>query len=209
MIILIIIGFVLVATLSVFGVINLYKQTNKLPDTKNEDGFDKDVFQKLAGIKPFSTSSLNLPTNATTKKLNEQIVEALLKAAENSEFPKSDESINVRTTKITTIDTNFGDNDPFASVPMSRVSAEAKQKMAEIAKKDIQRQLDEQFIPDSVRESAQKELDEMNKIVMGTIGSKPKTQTDYQTEHKKPAAKKRKPKTVKQWEDEIDLGGHE
>jgi CDGSH-type Zn-finger protein len=66
-----------------------------------------------------------------------------LKAAENGEFPKPDESINVRTAKITTIDTNFGsDNDPLASVPMSRVSKAAKQKMAEIAKQDITIQLE-------------------------------------------------------------------
>jgi hypothetical protein len=53
---------------------------------------------------------------------------------------------------------------------------------------------------------------------------KPKTQTDYQNEHKKSNTKqfdgvkseepfvktrKRKPKTVKEWEDEVDLGGHE
>jgi len=65
---------------------------------------------------------------------------------------------------------------------------------------------------------------------MGTIGSKPKTQTDYQMEHKaegetpaidfmhnwiqeksgkKPVSQKRKPKTTKEWEDEFDLGGHE
>jgi hypothetical protein len=113
-------------------------QQKKNKPTKNEPDFEyKDDFQKLAGIKPFSTSSLNLPTNATTKKLNEQIVEALLKAAENSEFPKSDESINVRTTKITTIDTNFGDSDPLATIPMSRVSKEGKKKMAQIAKEDI------------------------------------------------------------------------
>jgi hypothetical protein len=119
-------------------------QQNKNKPTQTEDGFDKDTFQKLAGIKPYSTASLNLPTNVTTKKLNEQIVDALLKAAENSEFPKPDESINVQTTKITTIDTNFGsDNDPLASVPMSRVSAEGKKKMAEIAKEDINKQLEE------------------------------------------------------------------
>ena len=81
--------------------------------------------------------------------------------------------------------------------------------MAEIAKADIQRQLDEQVIPDSIKEIAQKELDEMNQIVMGTIGSKPKTQADYQKEHKKPVTKKRKPKKVEDWENEIDLGGHE
>jgi hypothetical protein len=114
------------------------QQSKKQTPTKNEDGFEfKDDFQKLAGIKEFPTSSLNIPTNVTTKKLNEQIVEALLKAAENSEFPTPDESINVRTTKITTIDTNFGDNDPLATIPMSRVSKEGKKKMAQIAKEDI------------------------------------------------------------------------
>ena len=119
-------------------------QQNKKKPTQNENGFDKDTFQKLAGIKPIETTASELPTNLTTKKLNEQIVEALLKAAENSEFPKQDETINVRTTKITTIDTNFGsDNDPLASVPMSRVSKEAKQKMAEIAKEDISIQLEQ------------------------------------------------------------------
>jgi hypothetical protein len=112
-------------------------QQNKKKPTKNEDGFDKDTFQKLAGIKPIETTTSELPTNVTTKKLNEQIVEALLKAAENSEFPKPDETINVRTTKITTIDTNFGDTDPLAQIPMSRISNEAKKKMAEIAKEDI------------------------------------------------------------------------
>jgi hypothetical protein len=114
------------------------QQSKKQTPTKNEDGFEfKDDFQKLAGIKEFPTSSLNIPTNVTTKKLNEQIIEALLKAAENSEFPKPDESINVRTTKITTIDTNFGDSDPLATIPMSRVSKEGKKKMAQIAKEDI------------------------------------------------------------------------
>jgi CDGSH-type Zn-finger protein len=120
------------------------KQQSKKQTPTNEDGFEfKDDFQKLAGIKPIETTTSELPTNVTTKKLNEQIVEALLKAAENSEFPKPDESINVRTTKIGTIDTNFdSDNDPLASVPMSRVSKQAKQKMAEIAKQDITIQLE-------------------------------------------------------------------
>jgi hypothetical protein len=120
------------------------QQKKKQTPTQNEDGFDKDTFQKLAGIKPIETTGSELPTNVTTKKLNEQIVEALLKAAENSEFPKSDESMNVRTTKITTIDTNFGDNDPLATIPMSRVSVEGKKKMAEVAKQDISDRLDAQ-----------------------------------------------------------------
>ena len=120
------------------------QQKKKQTPTKKIEDFEfKDDFQKLAGIKPIETTGSELPTNVTTKKLNEQIVEALLKAAENSEFPKPDETINVRTTKIGTIDTNFGsDNDPLASVPMSRVSKEAKQKMAEIAKEDIVIQLE-------------------------------------------------------------------
>ena len=114
------------------------QQKKKQTPTKTIDDFEfKDDFQKLAGIKPIETTTSELPTNVTTKKLNEQIVEALLKAAENSEFPKPDESINVRTAKITTIDTNFGDNDPLATIPMSRVSVEGKKKMAQIAKEDI------------------------------------------------------------------------
>jgi len=121
------------------------QQKKKQTPTKTITDFEfKDDFQKLAGIKPIEGFvGSELPTNLTTKKLNENIVEALLKAAENSEFPKPDETINVRTTKIGTIDTNFGnDNDPLASVPMSRVSNEAKQKMAEIAKEDITIQLE-------------------------------------------------------------------
>ena len=126
------------AVLAFVGKLIYDVQQKKNKPTKNEPDFEyKDDFQKLAGIKPFSTASFDVPTNVTTKKLNEQIVEALLKAAENSEFPKSDESINVRTTKITTIDTNFGDNDPLATIPMSRISKEGKKKMAQIAKEDI------------------------------------------------------------------------
>ena len=127
------------AVLAFVGKLIYDVQQKKNKPTKNEDDFEfKDDFQKLAGIKPIETTNSDLPTNVTTKKLNEQIVEALLKAAENSEFPKPDDSINVRTTKITTIDTNFGnDNDPLATIPMSRVSVEGKKKMAQIAKEDI------------------------------------------------------------------------
>jgi len=126
-----------IVIIAIVGKLMYDVQQKKNKPTQNEDGFDKDALQKLAGIKPIETTTSELPTNVTTKKLNEQIVEALLKAAENSEFPKPDESINVRTTKITTIDTNFGDNDPLATIPMSRVSKEGKKKMAQIAKEDI------------------------------------------------------------------------
>jgi hypothetical protein len=84
-----------IVVLAIVGKLIYDVQQKKNKPTQNEDGFDKDMLQKLAGIKPYSTASLNLPTNVTTKKLNEQIVDALLKAAENSEFPKPDESINV------------------------------------------------------------------------------------------------------------------
>ena len=127
-----------IVIIAIVGKLMYDVQQKKNKPTQNEDGFEfKDDFQKLAGIKPIETTASELPTNVTTKKLNEQIVEALLKAAENSEFPKPDESINVRTAKITTIDTNFGDNDPLATIPMSRVSVEGKKKMAQIAKEDI------------------------------------------------------------------------
>jgi len=161
---------------------------------KKEDVFiDKDTFQKLAGIKPIETTASELPTNITTKKLNEQIVEALLKAAENSEFPISDNSLNVRTTKITTINTNFGtDNDPLAQIPMSRLSKEAKQKMADIAREDIRIN-----------------TETISNEIMGSIGTKPKTQTDYTREHTPNISKKRKPKTAKENEAEFELGGSE
>jgi hypothetical protein len=121
-------------------------QQNKNKPTQTEDEFDVDTLQKLAGIKPTNPNDEVREMLAKNKRLNtkEQIIEALVKAAENSEFPAPDESINVRTTKITTIDTNFpNDNDPLASIPMSRVSKEAKQKMAEIAKQDITSRLEE------------------------------------------------------------------
>jgi hypothetical protein len=135
-----------IIVLAIVGKLIYDVQQNKNKPTQTEDGFDKDTFQKLAGIKPTNPNDelrqIIVKNNIFAK---EQIVEALLKAAENSEFPKPDETINVRTTKITTIDTNFGDNnDPLASVPMSRVSKQAKQKMAEIAKQDISDRLDAQ-----------------------------------------------------------------
>ena len=114
--------------------------------TKTIEDFEfKDDFQKLAGIKPINENDemrkIFVKNNADGKQ---QIIDALLKAAENSEFPKPDESINMTSTKITTIDTNFGsDNDPLAQIPLSRVSKEGKQKMAEIAKQDITNRLEE------------------------------------------------------------------
>ena len=136
--------FALVVLAGVAKLIYDVQQKKKQTPTQIEDGFDKDTLQKLAGIKPTNPNDeireILVKNNLNAK---EQIVDALLKAAENSEFPKQDESINVRTEKIYTIDTNFEEKDPLASVPMSRVSKEAKQKMAEIAKEDITIQLEQ------------------------------------------------------------------
>ena len=147
-------------------------QQKKNKPTQTETEFaDKAAFQKLAGITPVNPNDeireILVKNNVIGKQ---QIIDALLKAAENSEFPKPDESINMATTKITTIDTNFGsDNDPLASVPMSRVSKEAKQKMAQIAKEDITKQLEEKTanIHPIHLDEMQKELDLANAIVMG------------------------------------------
>jgi hypothetical protein len=128
-----------IIVLAIVGKLIYDVQQNKNKPTQTEDGFDKDTFQKLAGIKPTNPNDelrqIIVKNNIFAK---EQIVEALLKAAENSEFPKPDESINVRTTKIGAIDMkSYGDSDPLATIPMSRVSKEGRKKMAEIAKEDI------------------------------------------------------------------------
>jgi hypothetical protein len=128
----------LFVVLAVVGKLVYDVQKKKNKPTQTEDGFDKEAFQKLAGIIPTNPNDelrqILVKNNIVGK---EKIIEELVKAAENSEFPPSDPTMNVRTSKIYTIDKNFGDSDPLASVPMSRVSKEAKQKMAEIAKEDI------------------------------------------------------------------------
>jgi len=91
----------------------------------------KEQWQNLAGI--------GAPKSAHNTELLKELADKWSKAG----FPESDPSLPMGATKITTIDTNFGsDNDPLASVPMSRVSNEAKQKMAEIAREDINKQLE-------------------------------------------------------------------
>jgi hypothetical protein len=135
----------LFVVLAVVGKLIYDVQKKKNKPTQTEDRFDKEAFQKLAGIIPTNPNDelrqILVKNNVIGK---EKIIEELLKAAENSEFPAPDQSINVRTAKITTIDMNFPkDNDPLSSVPLSRVSKEAKQKMAEIAKQDITNRLEE------------------------------------------------------------------
>lgn len=147
---------------------------------KNKDVFDKDTFQKLAGI--------GIPKSTH----NNELLKGLADKWSEAGFPESDPSIPVKTTKITTIDSNFGDNDPLAQIPLSRVSKEGKQKMADIAREDIR-----------INTEA------ISNEIMGSIGTKPKTQTDYVREHRPNISKKRKPKSVKQNEAEFELGGSE
>ena len=106
------------------------QQTKKENKQSNDEFEAKEQFQKLAGI--------GQPKN----EIDPEIWKYIANKVSEEKFPEPDPSIPVKTTKITTIDTNFGnDNDPLASVPMSRVSKEAKQEMAEIAKEDISIQL--------------------------------------------------------------------
>ena len=104
------------------------KEVDKLCKTEAEFEL-KDKFQTLAGIKGEQTHSVS--------------VDELKKKFDNTEFPAPDPSIPVITAKLTTIGGNYADTDPLASVPMSRVSDEAKQKIAEIAKQDISVQLEQ------------------------------------------------------------------
>lgn len=136
--------FLIVVLAAVGKLIYDVQSKKKSNPIQTDSSFDKEAFQKLAGIKPTNPNDEVREILTKNKRLNEkeQIIEALVKAAENSEFPKQDESINVRTERIYTIDTHFEEKDPLASVPMSRISNEAKQKMAEIAKEDITKQLE-------------------------------------------------------------------
>ena len=122
----------------------------------------KEQWQNLAGI--------GTPKPAHNTELLKELADKWSKDG----FPESDQSIPVSTTKITTIDTNFGsDNDPLASVPMSRVSKQAKQKMAEIAKEDITKQL-EQNAERFIEQVESKLPDEMRKAMMEAPMVKPK-----------------------------------
>lgn len=99
---------------------------------KHEAEFEaKEQFQKLAGI--------GQPKNEIDPEIWKYIADNVSKEG----FPEPDQSIPVTTAKLTTIETKFEDYDPLASVPMSRVSKEAKKKMAQIAKEDINKQLEQ------------------------------------------------------------------
>jgi len=130
------------AVLGLIGKLIYDIQQNKKQSQTQMFGFDKDEFQKLAGITPVNENDELRQILLKNNIQGDKIVEELKKEFENSEFPGPDPSIPVITAKLTTIGGNYGDSDPLASVPMSRVSDEAKQKMAEIAKDDITKQVE-------------------------------------------------------------------
>ena len=107
---------------------------------KEKEADYKKQFQKLAGI--------GLPKNELDPEIWKYIADKVSKDG----FPEPDPSIPITTAKLTTIDTKFEDSDPLGSVPMSRVSKQAKKKMAEIAKEDIKEQVEKQasIFPESV-----------------------------------------------------------
>lgn len=112
-------------------------QKNK---TQEKEADYKKQFQKLAGI--------GQPKNELDPEIWKYIADKVSKEG----FPEPDPSIPITTAKLTTIQTKFEDNDPLSSVPMSKVSKGAKQKMAEIAKEDIKEQVEKQssIFPESV-----------------------------------------------------------
>jgi hypothetical protein len=162
-------------------------QQSKKEEKQLEDVFEaKEQFQKLAGITPVDKNDeireILVKNNLNSK---ERIIEEMMKAAQNSEFPAPDQSIPVVTAKLTTIDTKFEEYDPLASVPMSRVSKEAKKKMAEIAKQDISNQLEqnaEKFA--SIFPEVVEYTDEYFKPDYSNVESKPKKKAS-----KKPTTK--------------------
>jgi hypothetical protein len=93
----------------------------------------KDKFQTLAGIKPHNS-----------QKGTNDLVDVLMKAEQIKKdgFPPESESIPVNSVPITKIKLNE-DSDPLSDIPLSRISTEAKKKMAEIAMKDLSDRLEE------------------------------------------------------------------
>ena len=155
------------AVLGLIGKLIYDIQQSKKQEKKSNDEFaDKDSFQKLAGITPVDKNDEIRQILAKNNLNGDKLVEELKKEFQNSEFPAPDQSIPVVTAKLTTIGGSYEDKDPLASVPMSRVSKEAKQKMAEIAKQDISNQLEQNadkfsaLFPNELQSELPKEIKE-------------------------------------------------
>ena len=152
---------------------------------KEKEADYKKQFQKLAGI--------GQPKNEIDPEIWKYIADKVSKEG----FPEPDPSIPVTTAKLTTIETKFEDYDPLASVPMSRVSKEAKKKMADIAKQDINNQLEEKTInihPTNLQE-IENELNFLNKIVTGDGNTKDNLEI-VNTKIAKPKIRKSNPKQM-------------
>jgi hypothetical protein len=160
-----------IIVLAIVGKLIYDVQQNKTKPTETieaEAEKFREQWQNLAGI--------GTPKSAHNTELLKELADKWSKAG----FPESDQSIPVSTTKITTIDSNFdSDKDPLVSVPMSRVSNKAKQKMAEIAREDINKQLEQNadkfaaLFPNGL-ESNTEMPEEIKKVMMEAPNVKPK-----------------------------------
>lgn len=124
--------------------------TSSANDVPNELilGSEVDTFQKLAGIKPTNPND-ELRQILVNNNLNskERIISELVNAAKNSDYPAPDIKANAMVMgKILdkwTTPTDESNDDPLAHIPMSRVSFETKAQIAELARQDISKQLEE------------------------------------------------------------------
>jgi len=132
----------------------LIKKISNFFGIGNREEKNKKRFKQLAGI--------GEPKN----QIDPEIWKYVAYKVSKDRFPEPDKSITVSSERLTTIGGSYGDNDPLVSVPMSRVSKEAKQKMAEIAKGDIIKQLEEKTAninPNDVN-GIETVLDNLNKM---------------------------------------------
>jgi len=122
---------------------------------KTEAEFEaKDRFQKLAGI--------GLSKNEIDSELFKYQAEIMRKEG----FPEPDPSTPVTVATLATIETNFEDNDPLSNIPMSRISNEAKKKMAEIAKDDIKEQVEKNSVQLEVKRKRKSNPKQMDQILI-------------------------------------------
>lgn len=134
------------------------RSKSKSAETPMSEFADKEAFQKLAGI------GIPKPTH------NNELLKGLADKWSEAGFPEQDTTIPVRIEKITTIQREVKeDYDPLDSIPMSRVSREAKLRIAEIAKEDINRQLENNSanLHPTLKAELDKELEEANKLMLG------------------------------------------
>lgn len=119
-------------TYIVYAFIDVIVQRIKY-NRKPKSGLDeetKEKLQKLAGI--------GVPKNEN----NPELLKELADKWTNAGFPPQSETIPVKSTPITKIQVGTYTNDPLSDISLSRVSNEAKEQIAEIARKDIEKTLE-------------------------------------------------------------------